>query len=108
MLLVAVFSPCVLLLCISGEGVVPSSLVDRRDPPRFGFGGPVWPFAASELVFLGHLVSWVLGPPSVLPCIFRVVVLPVCRLYQQDGDVGFFLLGIVMSRGRAYMLPEVH
>ncbi len=74
----AVFSPCELLLCNAGQGVVLGSLVDRRDPPRFGYGGPVWLFATSHALFLGPLVSWVSGPPSVFPYIFRVDVLLVC------------------------------
>jgi hypothetical protein len=94
---VVVFSPCVLLLCIAGQGVVPGSPVSRRGPPRFGFGGHVWLFAASQIVFLGPPMSWVPSPPSEFPYIFRFDVLPVRRLYKQEGEVGFFGVGIVQS-----------
>ena len=89
MLLVAALLRCVLLFYVAGQGDVPGSLVDRRDPPRYGFGGHVWPFAASRYVFWDPLVSWLPGPPSVFLDVFRVDVLLVGRLCQQDGEVGF-------------------
>jgi hypothetical protein len=89
--------------CIAGQGVVLRSPIERRYPLRYGFGGLVWHFAASHVVFPDPLVSWLPGPPSVFSYIFRVVVLPMGQLCQQDGGVGFLGMDIVQLGGRVYM-----
>ena len=95
MLLVAVLYPRVPLYCIAGRGEFPDFHVERCAPPWYGFGGLVWPFATSRAVFLDYPASRLPGPPSVCPYILRVDILPVGRLCQQDGGVGFLGVGIV-------------
>jgi len=104
---VAVHYPCVHLLCIAEQGVFLVYHAKRYPPPWCGFGGPVWPFAASLAVFLGHPASRLHGLPSPCPYFLRVYILLVGRLCLQDGGVEFLGAGIVRLEDRAYMLALV-
>ena len=105
MLLVAVRYPREPLYCIAERGeFCPDFPVERCPLPWYCFGGLVWPFAASRAVFLDHPASRLPGSPSVCPYILRVNLLPMGRLCQQDGEVGFLGMGIVQLGGRAYIL----